>query len=55
MTRVVLAFAAALGLAAPVAAGSLDMLLPTPTYPTDTTTTSTKGCDAPPATCQPVK
>lgn len=44
MTRFVLALAASLALAAPVAADSLAVLLPTLTFPNDTVTTSTKGC-----------
>ncbi len=46
MTRFALALAASLALAAPVAADSLGTLLPTLTFPTDTVTASTKGCDA---------
>jgi hypothetical protein len=55
MTRIALALAAALALATPVAADSLGTLLPTLTFPTDTVTTSTKGCDAPLAPCQLAK
>lgn len=53
MTRFAFALAASLALAAPVAAESLAVLLPTLTFP-DTITTSTKGCEAPVAqpTCQ---
>ncbi|HEY6918404.1 MAG TPA: hypothetical protein VI412_04035 [Tabrizicola sp.] len=53
MTRFAFALAASLALAAPVAAESLAVLLPTLTFP-DTVTTSTKGCEAPVAqpTCQ---
>jgi hypothetical protein len=51
MKRIALALAASLSLsatvAAPVAAQSLNILLPTLTFPTDTVTTSTKGCAAP--------
>ncbi len=47
MTRFALALAASLALAAPVAADSLAVLLPTLQFPTETVTTSTKGCDAP--------
>ena len=49
-----LALAVALSLAAPVAAQSMDILLPTLTFPTDTVTPSTKGCEAPAVgtTCQ---
>jgi hypothetical protein len=50
MERIALAFALALSfatsLAAPVAAQSMDVLLPTLTFPTDTVTPSTKGCAA---------
>lgn len=54
MTRFALALAASLTLAAPVAADSLAVLLPTLTFPTDVVTPSTKGCDAPAtqSTCQ---
>ena len=55
MPRIFLALAAAFALAAPVAADSLGTLLPTLTFPTDTVTPSTKGCDTPLATCQRVK
>lgn len=44
MKRIALVLAASLSLAAPVAAQSLDVLLPTLTFPTDTVTPSTKGC-----------
>ena len=47
MKRIALVLAASLSLAAPVAAQSLNILLPTLTFPTDTVTTSTKGCAAP--------
>ncbi len=47
MTRFVLALAASLSLAAPVAADSLGTLLPTLTFPSETVTASTKGCEAP--------
>lgn len=46
MTRLAYALAASLALAAPVAADSLTLLLPSLSFPTDTVTTSTKGCDA---------
>lgn len=46
MTRFAFALAASLALAAPVAADSLTVLLPTLTFPTDSVTTSTKGCDS---------
>lgn len=54
MHRVAIAIAASLTLAAPVAADSLAVLLPSLTFPDSTVTTSTKGCDAPAttATCQ---
>jgi hypothetical protein len=44
MTRFAFALAASLALAAPVAADSLTLLLPTLTFPEDTVTPSTKGC-----------
>jgi hypothetical protein len=47
MKRIALVLAASLSLAAPVSAQSLNILLPTLTFPTDTVTTSTKGCAAP--------
>lgn len=47
MKRIALVLAASLSLAAPVAAQSLNILLPTLTFPTDTVTPSTKGCAAP--------
>ncbi len=46
MERFVLALAVTLSLTAPVAAQSLNILLPNLTFPTDTVTTSTKGCKA---------
>lgn len=54
MDRIALAFALALSLAAPVAAQSMDVLLPTLTFPTDTVTPSTKGCEVsvPNVVCQ---
>jgi hypothetical protein len=54
MKRIALVLAASLSLAAPVAAQSLNILLPTLTFPTDTVTPSTKGCEAPVSatTCQ---
>lgn len=54
MTRIALAFVAGLTFAAPVAADSLSLLLPTFTFPTETVTPSTKGCEpsAVHATCQ---
>jgi len=55
MTRLAYAFAASLALAAPVAADSLNVLLPSLTFPTETVTTSTKGCDSTVATCQLTK
>jgi hypothetical protein len=47
MKRIALVLSASLSLAAPVAAQSLNILLPTLTFPTDTVTPSTKGCAAP--------
>ena len=47
MKRIALVVAAALALAAPVAAQSLNILLPTLTFPIDTVVPSTKGCEAP--------
>ena len=51
MKRIALVLAASLSLAAPlaapVAAQSLNILLPTLTFPTDTVTPSTKGCAVP--------
>ena len=44
MTRLAYALLASLALAAPVAADSLAVLLPSLTFPTDTVTTSTKDC-----------
>lgn len=57
MTRFALSLVASLTLAAPVAADSLTVLLPTLTFPTDTVTPSTKGCEAPATqtTCQLAK
>ena len=52
MTRFALALAASLALAAPVAADSLAVLLPSLTFPADEVLTSTKGCVAAPG--QPV-
>jgi hypothetical protein len=46
MKRIALVLAASLSLTAPVAAQSLNILLPTLTFPTDTVTPSTKGCGA---------
>jgi hypothetical protein len=51
MKRTVLALIASLALAAPVAAQSLTILLPSLTFPDDTVVTSTKGCEPAP-TCQ---
>ncbi|HLQ18651.1 MAG TPA: hypothetical protein VK146_06685 [Tabrizicola sp.] len=51
MTRFALAFAASLALAVPVAADSLGTLLPSLTFPTDTVTESTKGCEAAQPAC----
>jgi hypothetical protein len=44
MTRLAYALVASLALAAPVAADSLAVLLPSLTFPIDTVTTSTKDC-----------
>ena len=57
MTRLAFALAASLALAAPVAAESLGTLLPSLSFPGDTVTPSTKGCEAPAtdAACQPGK
>lgn len=54
MTRLTLALAVGLALAAPVAADSLAVLLPSLSFPTDSVTTSTKGCSVPatPTACQ---
>jgi hypothetical protein len=49
MTRLSYVLAASLALAAPVAADSLGTLLPSLSFPTDSVTTSTKGCEAPAA------
>jgi hypothetical protein len=46
MERIALALVVSLSLAVPVAAQSLNILLPTLTFPTDTVTPSTKGCTA---------
>jgi hypothetical protein len=46
MDRIALAVVLALSLAAPVAAQSMDVLLPMLTFPNDTVTPSTKGCAA---------
>lgn len=54
MNRIALGLALALSLAAPVAAQSMDTLLPTLTFPDESVVTSSKGCDAPATqpTCQ---
>ena len=54
MKRAALALVASLALAAPVAAQSISILLPSLTFPGDIVTPSTKGCDAQveAATCQ---
>jgi hypothetical protein len=54
MERFALALAVTLSLTAPVAAQSLNILLPTLTFPTETVTPSTKGCadDASKPVCQ---
>ncbi|MES2915019.1 MAG: hypothetical protein V4753_07865 [Pseudomonadota bacterium] len=46
MDRIALALAVTLSLTVPVPAQSLNILLPTLTFPTDTVTPSTKGCGA---------
>jgi hypothetical protein len=46
MERFALALAVTMSLAVPAAAQSLNILLPNLTFPTDTVTPSTKGCDA---------
>ncbi len=57
MKRITLVLVASLSLAAPVAAQSLNILLPTLTFPSDPVTSSTKGCVAPvtSTTCQPAE
>ncbi|WP_155523088.1 hypothetical protein [Tabrizicola thermarum] len=57
MKRITLVLVASLSLAAPVAAQSLSILLPTLTFPSDPVTSSTKGCVAPvtSTTCQPAE
>jgi hypothetical protein len=54
MERVALVLAVTLSLVAPAAAQSLNILLPTLTFPSETVTTSTKGCEVPASgtTCQ---
>lgn len=54
MTRFAYAVAASLALAAPVAANSLTVLLPSLTFPSETISTSAKNCAPVPtqATCQ---
>lgn len=54
MNRVALALAVTLSLAIPASAQSLTVLLPSLSFPTETVTPSTKGCEAPAAgtTCQ---
>lgn len=47
MKSLALVLAASLSLAAPVAAQSLTILLPTLTFPSDPVTPSTKGCASP--------
>jgi hypothetical protein len=49
MKRAALALVASLALAAPVAAQSLTILLPSLTFPEDAVTSSSKNCDASPA------
>lgn len=52
MKHVALALVAGLALAAPAAAQSFAVLLPTLTFPDDSVTPSTKGCEPKAATCQ---
>lgn len=49
MNRVALALAVTLSLAIPASAQSLAVLLPSLSFPTETVTPSTKGCEAPAA------
>ena len=46
MKRLILALAATLAFAAPIAADTMTMLLPALSFPDDTVTTSTKDCVA---------
>ena len=57
MTRLALILATSVALGTPVAADSLSILLPSLSFPTDTVTTSTKGCEAqaPVKVCQPAE
>lgn len=55
MKKTLIASFAALMLAAPAMAQSLDTLLPTLTWPDDGVTVSTKDCDAKPAVCVPAQ
>ena len=54
MNRVALALAVTLSLAIPASAQSLAVLLPSLSFPTETVTPSTKGCETPAGgtTCQ---
>lgn len=54
MNRIALVLAATLALSLPAAAQSLTVLLPSLSFPTETVTPSTKGCEVPAAgtTCQ---
>ncbi|GAB1361930.1 hypothetical protein MASR1M32_11660 [Rhodobacter sp.] len=53
MKKTLIASIAALFLAAPAMAQSLDTLLPTLTWPDDGVTVSTKGCETKPGVCAP--
>lgn len=56
MNRLALALAVTLSLAIPASAQSLTILLPSLTFPTETVTPSTKGCEVPAGTtCQPAE
>ncbi|MFN3994503.1 MAG: hypothetical protein ACK4IU_16525 [Tabrizicola flagellatus] len=57
MDRFALALAVTLSLAIPASAQSLTILLPSLSFPTETVTPSSKGCEAPQAgtTCQPAE
>lgn len=57
MDRFAFALAVTLSLAIPASAQSLTILLPSLSFPTETVTPSTKGCEAPAAGthCQPAE
>ncbi|MFN3577187.1 MAG: hypothetical protein ACK4TJ_09440 [Tabrizicola sp.] len=57
MDRFALALAVTLSLAIPASAQSLTILLPSLSFPTETVTPSSKGCETPRAgtTCQPAE